>query len=198
MMGRHKGRARAACFLALLAASVAASAPALAQGPDAGEFEIDRAEMMLSGGVYFLDADATLVLSSEAQQALESGLTLTIRYEVQFLNRLRLWWDLEEATLRQLYRLSYHVLTNRYVVVNVNSGDQLVFDGLRAALAYIGRLDRLPLIDEAVLDADRRYEVRVRVVLDKEELPGPLRLLAFWRRDWSLGSDWYTWRLDEE
>ena len=26
----------------------------------------------------------------------------------------------------------------------------------------------------------------------------PLRLLAFWRRDWSIASDWYRWRLESE
>jgi hypothetical protein len=90
------------------------------------------------------------------------------------------------------------VLTNRFVVLNGNSGDQLSFQDLSTALDYVGRIDRLPLIDAAVLDRDRRYDVRVRVVLDTDELPGPLRLIAFWRRDWSLGSDWYSWRLDEE
>jgi len=38
----------------------------------------------------------------------------------------------------------------------------------------------------------------VRAVLDTERLPGPLRLLAFWRRDWSLGSEWYRWPLADE
>jgi hypothetical protein len=38
----------------------------------------------------------------------------------------------------------------------------------------------------------------VRVFLDQEEFPGPLRLLAFWRRDWSIASEWYRWQLANE
>jgi hypothetical protein len=188
-----------ACRSWLLGAlGLLAAAASVAQEPEPGSFEIDTAGTTLENGVYYLDARASLELSSEAEQALASGLTLTIRYEVEFLNRLRLWWDTEEATLRQLYRVEFHVLTNRFVVLNGNSGDQLSFQDLSTALDYVGRIDRLPLIDAAVLDRDRRYDVRVRVVLDTDELPGPLRLIAFWRRDWSLGSDWYSWRLDEE
>ena len=66
------------------------------------------------------------------------------------------------------------------------------------ALEFLGRVERLPLIDTAVLDDDRGYYVRLRAVLDEEQFPGPLRLLAFWRRDWSIASDWYRWPLRSE
>jgi hypothetical protein len=69
---------------------------------------------------------------------------------------------------------------------------------LFAALNYLGRVDRLPLIDAALLEPDRDYELRLRAVLDVERFPGPLRLLAFWRRDWSLASDWYRWPLHDD
>jgi hypothetical protein len=69
---------------------------------------------------------------------------------------------------------------------------------LFAALEFIGRVERLPLIDAAVLTDGRGYYVRLRTVLDEEQFPGPLRLLAFWRRDWSIASDWYRWPLLSE
>jgi hypothetical protein len=83
-------------------------------------------------------------------------------------------------------------------VRNTNSGDQASFGSLSAALDYIGRIERLPLIDTAVLDDDRGYDVRLRASLDQEQFPGPLRLLAFWRRDWSIASEWYRWPLRSE
>ena len=55
--------------------------------------------------------------------------------------------------------------------------------------------DKLPLLDASLLEDDREYRLRLRAFLDQEKFPGPLRLLAFWRRDWSLASDWYTWPL---
>lgn len=169
-----------------------------AQEGDPGLFVVRSASTELRGGVYYLDARIGLRLSSEAREALDSGVPLTIRFEIEFLNRLRIWWDLEEQTLRQEYELEYHALTERYLVRNLNSGDLVAYSTVSAAMAAIGTINDLPLIDETVLDADRRYDVRVRALLDIEHLPGPLRLIAFWRRDWTLGSEWYRWRLDPE
>jgi hypothetical protein len=179
----------------LLACAWFAAAPAQ---DERGVFEINRASLELRDGVYYLDAQAALRLPAEGREALGSGLPLGISYELEFLNRLRLWWDTEAATLRQRYQIEYHALTERYLVTNLNTGDQMMFSNLDSALDLVGRIEDLPAIDAGLLDADRRYDVRLRVVLDTERLPGPLRLLAFWRRDWSIGSDWETWRLDEE
>ena len=162
---------------------------------DRGLFEIREADIELMSGVYFLDATIYYRLSSEARDALQSGVPLTIRLEVELLNNRRLWWDNEDAALRQLYQLEYHALSERYTVQNMNSSDQASFSTLFAALSYLGRVNHLPILDAALLDPERSYDLRVRAVLDVEQFPGPLRLLAFWRRDWSLGSDWYRWRL---
>jgi uncharacterized protein DUF4390 len=162
---------------------------------DRGRFEIREAGAELMSGVYFLDATIDYRLSSEARDALQSGVPLTIRLEVELLNNRRLWWDNEDAALRQLYQLEYHALSERYTVQNVNSGDQASFSTLFLALSYLGRVNHLPILDATLLDPGRSYDIRVRAVLDVEQFPGPLRLLAFWRRDWSLGSDWYRWRL---
>jgi hypothetical protein len=83
-------------------------------------------------------------------------------------------------------------------VLNVNTGQQESFGSLFAALNFLGRVDNLPLIDAALLEKDRDYRIRLRAVLDVERFPGPLRLLAFWRRDWSLASDWYQWPLQND
>jgi hypothetical protein len=165
---------------------------------DPGRFAIREARVELSAGVYFLYASIDYRLSTDARQALESGVPLTIRLEVELLNDRRFWFDNEDAALRQLYQLEYHALSERYIVQSLNSGDQASFSTLFAALNYLGRVDHLPLIDAALIDPDRGYDLRLRAVLDVEQFPGPLRLLAFWRRDWSLGSDWYRWRLQDD
>jgi len=170
----------------------------LTAAQDDGYFAVRRASTELVDGVYYLDAAIDLDLSSDAREALLAGVPLTIRFEVEFLRHLRLWWDAEAATLRQRYQVEYHPLTQRYVVRNVNSDVQSSFLTLADALRTIGRVERLPLIDAAVLDPNRQYDVRLRALLDQEELPGPLRLIAFWRRDWSIGSGWFEWRLDDK
>jgi len=172
--------------------------PILAAQSERGSFEVVEASHQLIDGVYFIDARIELNLPAETVNALRSRLPLTIRIEFEFLNRLRLWWD-NTAQLKTLrFQLSYHPLTDRYVVWNLNTNDREDFVTLAAALEFIGRLDDVEIVAAAELDQDRRYDVRVRAVLDKDDLPGPLRLLAFWRRDWSLASDWLQWRLDDD
>lgn len=195
---RGAGRLARSLKLAIVALLLGASGHIAAQEEDPGRFEIRSASAELDAGVYYLNAWIELRLSSDALAALRSGVPLTIRLDVELLSNRRFWMDADAAELLQRYQLDYHALTERYVVSNLNSGDQSSFATIFSALNYLGRIEKLPLIDAALLEPDRRYDVRLRVVLDMESLPGPLRLLAFWRRDWSIASDWYRWRLEKE
>lgn len=171
---------------------------AVESGDDPGFFEVRSAVAELRDGVYHLNARIAYRLSTEAMEALHAGVPLHIRLDIEIIHPRRWWFDNEHAALRQTYQLQYHAVSERYIVLNVNSGDQTSFGSLFAALEFLGRVDRLPLIDAAVLDDKGAYDIRVRALLDQEQFPGPLRLLAFWRRDWSIASEWYRWPLRSE
>lgn len=169
-----------------------------AQSDDEGRFEVRDGSHRLVDGVYYVDARIDLRLPPDAANALRSRVPLTIRIEAQFLNRLRLWWDLVAFQATRRLQIYYRPLTDRYIVRDIDTNDREDFVTLSGALEFIGRVDGLAVADAAEVDEDRRYEVRVRAVLDKDDFPGPLRFFAFWRRDWSLASDWLQWRLDED
>ena len=101
---------------------------------DPGFFEIRSAMVELLDGVYFLNAVIAYRLSTEARDALHSGVPLGIRLDVEIIHPRRWWFDNENAALRQSYQLEYHALSERYIVLNVNSGDQESFASLFAAL----------------------------------------------------------------
>jgi hypothetical protein len=176
---------------------LASAAPLLAQDDDAGIFRVRSVNSELVAGVYFIDALLDLSLSSEAREALESGVPLIVRVEVDLIRVRRFWIDDEEYDVDQRFSLEYHALTERYIVRNLNGGEQASFATLSSALSYLGRIERLPFIDATLLDQQRSYDARIRAELDMDEFSGPLRLLTFWRRDFSLSSDWYRWRLQE-
>lgn len=186
--------------LALLALAVIVPGlqPLAAAQEDPGHFEVRSANVELISDVYYLDAWIEFRLSTEARAALQSGLPITIQLQVQLLKVRRFWFDAESASLTQKYQLEYHALSERYIVRNMNSGDQSSFATLFSALNFLGRVNRLPLIDASLLQRNTHYDIRLRAVLDTAQLPGPLRLLAFWRRDWSIASDWYRWRLQSK
>ncbi len=161
-----------------------------------GYFEIRSAESQLVDGVHVLDARMQLVLSSEALRALSSGFILTIELQAELI-RVRRWYiDDIEAELATRYELEYHPLTQRYLVRNLNSGDQDSFATLYSALNNLGRVQGLPLIDDAVLEADSTYRIRVRALLQTRQYSAPIRMLFFWRGQWQLESEWSEWILE--
>ena len=161
-----------------------------------GYFEVRSASTEPVDGVYTLDARLQLVLSSEALAALESGVTLTIELQLQVIRQRRWYVDDVEAELAVRYELEYRPLTQRYIVRNLNSGDQDSFATLYSALNSLGRVQGLPVIDDALLVPDRPYRVRLRAMLNTEQYPATLRLLFFWRGEWQLQSEWFEWPLE--
>ena len=186
-----------ALLLALLVLPIGSTAVAQDEEQDReGYFEIRSAESELMDGVHVLDARMQLVLSSEALRALSSGFTLTIELQAELI-RVRRWYiDNLEAELATRYELEYHPLTQRYLVRNLNSGDQDSFATLYSALNNLGRVQGLPLIDDAVLEADSTYRIRVRALLQTRQYSAPIRMLFFWRGQWQLESEWSEWILE--
>lgn len=158
-------------------------------------FEIRSAVTRLSNGVYFATARIDYRLSDDALEALESGIALTIQLQIEVARVRRFWVDQKVASLKQDYQLSYQPLSERYVVKNLNSGEQGSYATLFSALNTMGRVVDLPIIDAALLEPNTPHEISIRAVLDQNTLPGPLRLIAFWSSGFRLQSDWYTWKL---
>lgn len=161
-----------------------------------GFFDIRSATTTLNEGVHTLEARLQLILSDEALDALNNGVTLTIELDFEVIRVRGLWLDAQDAQLIFTYELEYRPLSQRYIVRNLNSGDQNSFATLYSALNNLGRLQGLPVIDDAVLQADSRYRLRLRARLSTRQYPAALRLLFFWRSQWQLESEWYEWMLE--
>ena len=161
-----------------------------------GYFEVRSATTSLSDGVHLLDSRLQLVLSSEALAALDSGVPLTIELQMQVIRVRRLYMDALDAELAVRFELEYRPLSQRYIVRNINSGEQGSFATLYSALNNLGRVQNLPVIDDALLEPGKTYRVRVRAMLQTKQYPAPLRLLFFWRSQWQLQSEWFEWMLD--
>lgn len=182
--------------LACIAALVVGTGAAQDTVQREGYFEVRSATTDMSNGVHTLDARLQLVLSSEALAALESGVTLTIELQLEVI-RIRRWLtDATEADLAVRYELEYRPLSQRYNVRNLNSGEQDSFATLYSALNSLGRVQGLPVIDDALLEPDRDYRFRLRAMLNTQQYPATLRLLFFWRGQWQLQSEWFEWSLE--
>jgi hypothetical protein len=161
-----------------------------------GYFDVRSASLTLVNGVQELDARLQLVLSADALEALNSGVTLTIELGLEVIRVRRLLPDDVEAELTVRYELEYLPLSQRYIVRSINSGDRDSFATLYSALNNLGRIEALPVIDDAILNPDSKYRVRLRASLSTRQYSAPFRFLFFWRDEWDLKSEWYEWRLE--
>ena len=183
-----------ACLGALL--SLCWSAPVQAQSSDEQPgFVIRTAYTELVNGVYYLDADVGLNLSDDAVNALENGLPITVKLQIEIIKHRSWWFNSTTYTLEQSYQISYHALTRRFIITNLNSGDQQSYATYREAVTNMGQISDLPIIDAKLLDPGTRYNIRMRAVLDVKSFPGPLQLIASLFKGWDLSSDWYQWVL---
>lgn len=194
-----KSRIRARLCVAaatLLAVLLAATGIAQDDIDRQGYFEVRSASTTFTNGVYMLDARLQLLLSSEALDALNSGVPLTIELQMQVIRVRRLYLDAVDAELEVRFELEFRPLSQRYIVRNLNSGEQASFATLYSALNNLGRITALPVIDDALLEPDKDYRIRIRAMLQTQQYPAPLRLLFFWRSEWHLQSDWFEWTLE--
>lgn len=171
----------------------AADAPAKKNG----DFIIQAASANEVDGVYYLDASIDYELNDIALEALAQGVALTFELRIDVRRILRWRPDPSVAELLQLYELQYHALSERYIVRNLNSGEQQSFLTLAAALLRLGEVKQLPVLDRALLKSGRDYEMRIKSILDIRSFPGPLRVLDVFFGGWRLTSEWYSWRLPE-
>jgi hypothetical protein len=156
---------------------------------------ITEARTRLEEGVWYLDAVIDYRLNATALEALESGLPLDIELEIRLERRRPIIWDAEFGELRQRYQLQFHALTERYITRNLNSGEQSSYASLGAALAALGQVRGLPLVDDALVDPDTKHYVELRAVVDIKRKGGPLAIVRVFWNDWHTESDLLRWRL---
>ena len=160
-----------------------------------GEFVVRGAETTLVDKVYRLNTRLSYQLSAEALGALQKGIPLTITLNIEVLRQREYLWAEKIASIEQSYQLSYHALTQQYLVKNTNTGVHTSFPTLKIAIDRLSIIENFPMLDAQLLLPDEQYIARLRTQLDLETLPVPIRVLAYISPGWRLGSKWYTWSL---
>ena len=157
--------------------------------------EVTEASVALDDGVYELQASVDVELPEDGRRAIEAGLTLRLDYQIEIARVRRYLPDEGVASLLQRFELSYHALSQRYLVRNLNTGEQYDHGTLQGALGRMTEVRGLPLLDSSLLQPGSAYEFSVRADLRLRSLPDSLKWLVFWADDWSATSEWYRWTL---
>jgi hypothetical protein len=182
-------------LFAIWAAAVASADPLN------GTFEIRNVAIEHNDQAYFFSAQVEFPIDDSVRDALRQGLPLKLELEVEVSRPRRFWPDATLATAGERYELTYHAVTDRYRVdkgvgVPANA-DQATYNDFETAMAALGRIDKLPIALVADVDDARRYNVNVRATVSVGDLPATLKLLMFWRDDWTRSTEWYTWPLSQ-
>jgi hypothetical protein len=156
-------------------------------------FEVRSAYIEPAGGVYELNATLNFDLPEGARAVLREGVPLTMHLEIVVKRQRSYWLDESVATLDQYYELAYRALSERYLVRNMNSGEQASYATLDGALDAMRVISGLPILDQALVQPSRRHEISIRGNLDVRTMPDALRFVLFWSDDWRQRSEWYTW-----
>lgn len=144
-----------------------------------------------------LTGNLELGLNTKVEEALAKGIPLEVNIDVQLQRARRFLWDRKIASWTLHRRIQYHALSGQYLVSTAEpepeSGESLLT--LQEALKQLGSLNGVTLkLDEPVAP-DATHSVDVRVSLDIEALPTPLRPVAYTSFTWHLNSGWSTWKV---
>jgi len=162
---------------------------------DDNDLKVYSASTQMQEGSYQLDAQLEYGLTQVALDALDSGVPLTFKLEVDIFRPRKWIWDDVIASYDQRYQVVYHALTQQYIVTNLNSGVQNSYSNRKTALLTMGRINNYPLFDVDSMKIHDHYMGRLRVSLVINELPAPMRPWAYINADWNLSSEWFEWEL---
>jgi hypothetical protein len=156
-----------------------------------GALEVRSAYVNVDGGVFLLHARIEYPINPKIRDALRDGITLTYDLDTRIERERRFWFDATVVDLTLRRELSYHAVTDRFLVRETRSGKQESFATLEEAIDYLGRVDAWPILVEPQLDASN-YQVSVRAGVRRGNVPSSLRALVFWADDWHRVSAGYS------
>jgi hypothetical protein len=157
------------------------------------KMEVRSAFLERQDNVFQLNATLAFELPEGARQAINDGVVMTLGLEIVLRRARRFWFDEAVATLVQNYQLEHRALSERYLVRNLNSGEQTSFPTLDSALDALRVISSLPILDQSLIEPEQEYEISLRASLDVRTMPDVLRFVLFLADDWRQRSERYLW-----
>lgn len=133
----------------------------------------------------------SLDLSPQVQAAVDNGVMLTIDCEFANVNTLFMF-KLASNEKNHRFSLSRHILSGRYIVKRDDLITPHMFRTISQATKFI-TTQAISLFEaDSVYDSNRK----MRLSLNKYELPAPMRLQAFIFNEWHLNTGWLAWEFE--
>ncbi len=154
-----------------------------------------KGESFLLNGVYYSNIDIEFVFNQEYLEGLNSGLVFDINLDFSVVNVRKRRLNREIGKLSQKYTLKYNAFTQRYTILNVNTGRAISRSSVGSALQYLGSVRNLPTIDDSLINIDQKYQVFLQVSTRARGVPSWIKTLTFWRDNLDFVTEWIQWPL---
>jgi len=154
-----------------------------------------KGESFLLNGVYYSNIDIEFEFKQEYLEALNSGLVFDIDLDFLVVNVRQRRFNREIGKLSQKYVLKYNAFTQRYTILNVNTGRVISHSSIGSALQYLGSIRSLPTIDDSLINIDQNYLVYLQVRTRARGVPDWIKTLTFWRNHLDFVTEWIQWPL---
>jgi hypothetical protein len=159
------------------------------------DFRVQSVSVRTEGDMLVMDAQLDFGFSEVAIEALDNGVPLTVEVHVQLRSTDAWIWDPSLVDQRLRYVIRYKPLSERYLVIRLPGNGGRSYVTRDAAVAALGDLRDLELVSTDRLEADKHYEIHLQAALDIEELPLPLKPVAYLFPSWKLSTGWTKWPL---
>ncbi len=146
-------------------------------------------------GVVFVDADLVISPSQEVIDAMRNSIALNLVIEADIAEPREWLWDRRLASDARRLKLEYHALSRTWMVTDFAARETHTFTDLSGAVDSLSRIRAWRLTRWERLEGRDRLLGRLRVRLQVNKLPLPLRVPALIDPAWDLDSDWFLWSL---
>jgi hypothetical protein len=147
--------------------------------------------------------DNRLVMNSQTQMTLPESLIdalhheipLTFTTEIQLLQHtslLGIAFNRHQKTIRYQTQLYATGFNRRYVLYNSRNKKVQSFNTLKSALEAFGTLQDFMLVELKTLNMTRPHTLKMRIGLNRWQLPAPLILNTLFEPDWQISSGWFS------
>ncbi len=154
-----------------------------------------KGESFLIEGVYYSDIKIEFSFSRTYLQALNSGLVFDINLDLIIVN-IRPWRvDQEIGQLSQNYTIKYNAFTQRYTILNTNTGRERSYPTIETTLRNLGTISKFPVVDDSLINIDENYQVVLSASIKAQGVPQWIKALTFWRDNLDFQTEQIQWSL---
>lgn len=165
--------------------------------PVRADFRISDMQPRIDNETLVLSGELQLTLSPKAEEALSKGIAIEVIIDIGLYRKRRFVWDETLGRWALTRRIGYHALSGQYLTtLDTNRPDEIDnHTSLQEALKQLGALIDLGFpLPTKVTDQGQLF-LDVRVNLDIEALPPPLRPVAYTSFAWYHNSGWTRWEV---